>query len=257
MPPVESKNRAKTESTHFGYRDVDSGAKPGMVNEVFDSVASRYDVMNDLMSFGIHRAWKAFTLARSGVRPGQRVLDVAGGSGDLSIAFARRVGRDGTVVLTDINAAMLAHGRRRVIDAGHIGTVVCVQTDAENLAFADASFDCISIAFGLRNVTHIDRALASMYRVLRPGGRLLILEFSKPKTELLRRFYDAYSFAVIPKLGAAVTGDRESYQYLVESIRRHPDQPTLKAMMRDAGFEDVKWHDLSGGIVALHVGYKY
>lgn len=244
-------------TTHFGYRDVDSSAKSRLVGDVFDSVADRYDVMNDLMSFGVHRAWKAFTLARSGVRAGQQVLDVAGGSGDLALAFADRVGRDGKVVLTDINAAMLRRGRRRLTDAGVVGNVAYLQTDAEALAFDDDSFDCVSIAFGLRNVTHIDRALASMWRVLRPGGRCLVLEFSTPNAALLRRAYNAYSFAVIPRLGAAVTGDRDSYQYLVESIRRHPDQRKLAAMMTDAGFEDVVWHDLTGGIVALHVGYKY
>ncbi len=239
----------------FGFARVEAGDKASMVRGVFDSVADNYDVMNDLMSLGIHRLWKRYTVDAANLRPGQRVLDVAGGTGDLSIAMAREVGDSGQVVLTDINAAMLDHGRDRVIDAGLAARVTCIQADAERLPFADGSFDCITIAFGLRNVTRKDKALASMYRVLKPGGQLLVLEFSKPVRQL-RPAYDLYSFKVLPLLGKLVARDADSYQYLAESIRMHPDQETLKGMMQDAGFERCRYHNLTGGIVALHRGYR-
>lgn len=244
-------------TTHFGYRDVPEADKSRLVGEVFDSVATKYDLMNDLMSFGIHRLWKKFAIAQSGVRRGQRVLDVAGGSGDLSARFAELVGTSGTVVLSDINASMLAVGRARLADRGIVGNVEFVQADAENLPFPADHFDCISIAFGLRNVTHIDRALASMYRALKPGGRMLVLEFSHPVAPGLARAYDLYSFTVLPRLGELVAKDPGSYRYLAESIRKHPDQETLKGMMVAAGFERVHYFNLTGGIVALHKGYKF
>jgi demethylmenaquinone methyltransferase/2-methoxy-6-polyprenyl-1,4-benzoquinol methylase len=227
------------------------------VGDVFHSVASKYDLMNDLMSFGVHRLWKHFAVAQSGVRRGQRVLDVAGGSGDLTARFARIVGPSGQVVLSDINDSMLEVGRARLADRGIAGNVEFVQADAENLPFPDNHFDCISIAFGLRNVTHIDRALASMYRVLKPAGRVLVLEFSRPVLPGLNRLYDAYSFSVLPRLGQLVANDAASYRYLAESIRKHPDQETLKQMMEAAGFERVHYFNLAGGIVALHKGYKF
>lgn len=248
---------ASARSTHFGYREVPESAKHGLVSDVFTSVASKYDLMNDLMSFGVHRLWKRFTLGQSGVRRGQRVLDVAGGSGDMTKQFARRVTGEGLAVLADINAAMLDVGRARLADAGIVGNVQFVRTDAEQLAFPDSAFDCVCIAFGLRNVTHIDRALASMHRVLKPGGRILVLEFSKPVLPLLEKAYDAYSFTILPWLGRAVADDGASYRYLAESIRKHPDQKTLKTMMSAAGFERVHFFNLTGGIVALHKGYKY
>ena len=239
--------------THFGYQSVDEAEKAGRVRGVFDSVASRYDVMNDLMSMGLHRLWKAYTIAASGVRPGHRVLDLAGGTGDLARAFARRVGDAGVVVHTDINHAMLARGRERLLDEGLVlPTVLC---DAEKLPFQSHSFDIVSVAFGLRNMTHKEQALAEMCRVLRPGGRLLVLEFSQV-AEPLRKPYDWYSFKVLPRLGRLVTGDEASYRYLAESIRMHPDQATLKAMMKAAGFAHVDVHNLTGGVVALHAGIK-
>ncbi|MDH3694343.1 MAG: bifunctional demethylmenaquinone methyltransferase/2-methoxy-6-polyprenyl-1,4-benzoquinol methylase UbiE [Gammaproteobacteria bacterium] len=244
-------------STHFGFRTVSADQKAGLVGEVFGSVAGKYDVMNDLMSFGAHRLWKQFAVNQSGVRAGHQVLDVAGGSGDLAIKFARLVGSKGGVTLTDINEAMLMQGRERLIDHGVIGNVTFAQCDAEKLPFDANQFDCVSIAFGLRNVTHIDAALASMFAVVRPGGRLLVLEFSHPHNELFAQAYDAYSFNVIPKIGKWVAGDEASYQYLVESIRKHPDQETLKEMMQEAGFERVRYFNLAGGIVALHVGFKF
>lgn len=243
-------------TTDFGFRRVRMRDKAGLVDGVFTSVADKYDLMNDLMSLGAHRLWKRFALSQSGVRPGHRVLDVAGGTGDLAAGFAERVGSAGLVVLTDINDAMLARGRVRLVDRGIVGNVAYVLSDAEMLAFGDNQFDCVSIAFGLRNVTHIDLALASMFRVLRPGGRVLILEFSQPVSPSLARLYDAFSFSVIPRLGKIVAGDEHSYRYLVESIRKHPPQEVLEKMMADAGFERVHHLNLSGGIVALHMGYK-
>jgi demethylmenaquinone methyltransferase/2-methoxy-6-polyprenyl-1,4-benzoquinol methylase len=240
-------------TTHFGFETVAESDKARRVAEVFDSVAPRYDLMNDLMSAGLHRAWKAFTVQLAGLRPGQRVLDVASGTGDLARAFAQRVQPGGMVVATDINGAMLAEGRRRLLDAG-----VCVpaaQCDAEHLPFADASFDRVSVAFGLRNMTHKEAALAEFRRVLRPGGKLLVLEFSRP-WEPLRPLYDWYSFQVLPRLGRMVAGDAGSYRYLAESIRKHPDQATLKSMMEQAGFVGVQWYNLSAGVVALHVGMR-
>jgi demethylmenaquinone methyltransferase/2-methoxy-6-polyprenyl-1,4-benzoquinol methylase len=244
------------QKTHFGYQDVDAAAKAGMVGQVFDSVASKYDVMNDLMSFGVHRLWKRFTLDQSGVRPGQTVLDIAGGTGDLAGQFSKRVGQGGLVVLADINASMLFTGRDKLLDKGLIDNLDYTQANAEDLPFADESFDCITIAFGLRNVTDKDKALRSMNRVLKPGGRLLVLEFSKPVLPLLSKAYDAYSFAALPMMGKLIANDAESYRYLAESIRMHPDQETLKGMMDEAGFVKTKYHNLTGGIVALHKGYK-
>jgi demethylmenaquinone methyltransferase/2-methoxy-6-polyprenyl-1,4-benzoquinol methylase len=240
--------------TDFGFKRVPENEKAEHVAGVFDSVASQYDLMNDLMSAGMHRLWKRFTVEQSGLRPGQRVLDVAGGTADLAIQFARRVGAAGAVVLTDINAAMLARGRDRMLDAAIIAPAV--QCDAERLPFASDYFDCVSVAFGLRNMTHKDRALAEMQRVLRPGGRLLVLEFSRV-WKPLAPLYDTYSFKVLPALGKFIAGDSESYRYLAESIRMHPDQETLKGMMEHAGLERVEYFNLSAGVVALHRGFKF
>lgn len=248
---------AENNKTHFGYRQVKSDEKANLVAEVFRSVAPKYDLMNDLMSFGMHRLWKKFTIAQAALKPGNIVLDVASGTGDLAKAFARIVGPTGKVVMTDINEAMLQVGRDRLIDAGIVGNLECVLADAEKLPFEDNYFDCITIAFGLRNVTNKDVALKSMYRVLKPGGKLLILEFSQARSPILSKIYDFYSFNVIPKMGEIVTNDRESYQYLVESIRMHPNQATLKSMMTTAGFEDAEYFNLCGGVVALHKGWKY
>ncbi len=239
--------------THFGFESVDETQKASRVRGVFDSVASKYDVMNDLMSLGLHRAWKAYAVAVANLREGDRVLDLAGGTGDLARAFARKVGDKGTVVHTDINEAMLRRGRDRLLDEGLVlPTVIC---DAEVLPFASGSFDLVSVAFGLRNMTHKDRALAEMNRVLRPGGRLLVLEFSKVAPPLAKA-YDWYSFNVLPRIGQLVAGDAASYRYLAESIRMHPGQAELKAMMKSAGFGHVDVHNLSAGVVALHVGIK-
>lgn len=239
--------------THFGFQTVAEADKARKVAEVFHSVARRYDVMNDLMSMGLHRAWKAFTVQRAGLRPGMKVLDIAGGTGDLARAFARRVAPGGQVWLTDINPSMLGVGRDRLADEGLLLPVaVC---DAEHLPFPDQTFDRVSVAFGLRNMTHKDRALAEMLRVLKPGGRLMVLEFSQPH-ELLRKPYDAYSFGLLPKLGRWVAKDEDSYRYLAESIRMHPDQKTLAYMMEQIGFARVDWFNLSGGIVALHEGTR-
>ena len=241
---------------HFGYQQVAVEEKAHKVAEVFHSVAKKYDVMNDLMSLGIHRLWKRYTIELSGVRRGQRVLDLAGGTGDLASRFAGMVGADGQVVLSDINASMLERGRERLLDMGIVGNVEFVQADAQNLPFPDNHFDCITIAFGLRNVTDKDAALRSMYRVLKPGGRVLVLEFSKPVAPGLKPAYDLYSFKLLPLMGKLVANDEASYRYLAESIRMHPDQETLKNMMQDAGFERCEYFNLSGGIVALHRGYK-
>jgi len=246
---------SRDDTTHFGYRTVDTGEKASLVRGVFDSVASRYDVMNDLMSGGLHRIWKHFTIAEANVRPGQHVLDLAGGTGDLAIKFGHLVGSDGHVVLADINAAMLEEGRRRLIDEGVTGNASIAQVDAEALPFEDGSFHCVTMAFGLRNVTDKAAALRSICRTLKPGGKALILEFSKP-AEALRPVYDAYSFKVLPLLGKWVANDEDSYRYLAESIRMHPDQETLKSMMEEAGFERCRYHNLTGGVVALHVGYR-
>lgn len=244
------------DKTHFGYQSVDADSKATLVGGVFDSVAAKYDVMNDLMSFGVHRLWKKFTVNQAGVRPGQQVLDLAGGTGDLAAEFSRRVGKQGGVVLADINASMLTTGRNKLIDNGVIGNIDYVQANAECLPFADDSFDCITIAFGLRNVTDKDKALASIYRVLKPGGRLLILEFSKPVLPLLSKAYDAYSFTALPLMGKLVANDARSYRYLAESIRMHPDQDTLEDMMQQAGFARTSYNNLTGGVVALHKGFK-
>jgi demethylmenaquinone methyltransferase/2-methoxy-6-polyprenyl-1,4-benzoquinol methylase len=250
-------NPADPQTTDFGYQQVPTADKAQRVRAVFDSVAGRYDVMNDLMSGGVHRLWKRFALSLTGLRPGARVLDVAGGTGDLAAGLARQVGNSGTVVLTDINSAMLEAGRDRLIDRGLVNNVVYAQADAEQLPFKDESFDCVTIGFGLRNVTDKARALSSMRRVLKCGGQLLVLEFSKPSHAALRSVYDAYSFRVLPALGRLVAGDEDSYRYLAESIRRHPDQETLLEMMRTAGLEDCRYHNLTGGIVAVHRGYRY
>jgi demethylmenaquinone methyltransferase/2-methoxy-6-polyprenyl-1,4-benzoquinol methylase len=240
-------------NTHFGFESVDEREKARRVRRVFDSVAPRYDLMNDLMSLGLHRGWKAYTVLVSNIRPGDRVLDIAGGTGDLALAFARKVGSTGTVVHTDINEAMLRNGRDRLLDGGVVlPTVVC---DAEKLPFDTGSFDLVSVAFGLRNMTHKDLALAEMNRVLKPGGRLLVLEFSKV-AQPLRKTYDWYSFKVLPQLGKLVAGDGDSYRYLAESIRMHPDQQELKSLMHTAGFGHVDYHNMTAGVVALHVGIK-
>jgi len=243
-------------STDFGFQRVPRAEKARRVRGVFDSVASRYDLMNDLMSGGAHRLWKRFTLALANLRPGQRALDVAGGTGDLAAGLARQVGARGLVVLSDINAAMLARGRDRLIDEGFVGNVDFVQADAERLPFADGSFDCITIGFGLRNVTDKAAALGAMRRALKPGGQLLVLEFSQPRAPGLKPLYDAYSFRVLPWLGRVVAGDAASYRYLAESIRMHPDPEALLTMLQQAGLESCRYHNLSGGIVAVHRGYK-
>jgi demethylmenaquinone methyltransferase/2-methoxy-6-polyprenyl-1,4-benzoquinol methylase len=244
------------DTTDFGFTQVDRDAKAGMVRGVFDSVASRYDLMNDLMSGGVHRLWKRFTIELSAARPGQTILDIAGGTGDLAARFSRLVGPEGQVILADINAAMLEVGRDRLIDKGATGNIEVVQADAQALPFEDNSVDCITIAFGLRNVTDKDMALRSMLRVLRPGGRLLVLEFSKPTSPLLGKAYDQYSFQILPAMGRLIAQDAESYRYLAESIRKHPDQDTLLGMMEDAGFAECRYHNMTGGIVAVHQGFK-
>jgi demethylmenaquinone methyltransferase/2-methoxy-6-polyprenyl-1,4-benzoquinol methylase len=248
-------NSPNDNSTHFGYQTVDKDDKAGMVRGVFDSVASRYDLMNDLMSAGLHRLWKRYTIDQAALRRGDIVLDLAGGTGDLAREFSRKVGKEGQVILADINAAMLQQGRSRLVDAGVSGNVTIAQVDAQDLPFADSTFDCITMAFGLRNVTDKDRALESMLRVLKPGGKAMILEFSEPN-KAVKPAYDLYSFKVLPAIGKLVTNDPDSYQYLAESIRMHPDQETLKTMMESAGFERCRFHNLAAGIVALHIGHR-
>ncbi|AZZ99854.1 bifunctional demethylmenaquinone methyltransferase/2-methoxy-6-polyprenyl-1,4-benzoquinol methylase UbiE [Pseudoalteromonas sp. R3] len=248
---------ANRDTTHFGYKTVATQEKASMVADVFHSVAAKYDVMNDLMSFGIHRLWKRQTIACSGVRQGHRVLDLAGGTGDLTAKFSELVGESGQVILGDINDSMLRVGRDKLRDLGRVGNIEYVQMNAEALPFPDNSLDVITIAFGLRNVTDKDKALRSMYRVLKPGGRLLVLEFSKTDNEALSKLYDFYSFNILPTMGKLVANDSESYRYLAESIRMHPDQETLKSMMEEAGFEQASYQNLTGGIVALHRGFKF
>jgi demethylmenaquinone methyltransferase/2-methoxy-6-polyprenyl-1,4-benzoquinol methylase len=250
-----TQERGKT--ADFGFADVPWAEKAGRVRAVFESVADRYDLMNDLMSGGAHRLWKSFALSQTGLRSGDRALDVAGGTGDLASGLARQVGDAGLVVLSDINAAMLSVGRDRMIDRGRIRNIVYAQADAQRLPFADGAFDCVTIGFGLRNVTDKLAALTAMRRVLKPGGKLLVLEFSRPVLPGLSAFYDLYSFKVLPLLGRMVAGDADSYRYLAESIRRHPDQDSLVELMQQAGLEDCSYHNLSGGIVALHRGYRY
>ncbi len=244
------------EFVDFGFDRVSRGEKQRRVRGVFDSVVHRYDLMNDLMSAGLHRVWKRFALARTGLRPGQSALDVAAGSGDLSEGMARHVGPAGRVLVTDINGRMLGLGRSRMIDAGYVANIHYLQANAEQLPVSGSAFDCVSIGFGLRNVTDKSAALAEMYRVLRPGGRLLILEFSRPQFELLDSAYEYYCLHVLPRLGKLVADDAESYRYLAESIRVHPDQETLKSMMAEQGFERCEYHNLSGGIVSLHLGFR-
>lgn len=246
----------KDSITHFGFENVKAGEKAERVAGVFHSVAAKYDIMNDVMSGGVHRLWKRFTIEAAAPRPGQQVLDIAGGTGDLTQQFSRRVGENGHVVLADINSSMLNVGRDKLLNAGIAHNITYAQTDAQFLPFDDNSFDIITIAFGLRNVTDKDLALASMLRVLKPGGRLLILEFSKPKSKTLGNFYDQYSFKLLPFMGKLVANDPESYRYLAESIRKHPNQETLKNMMDDAGFANTHYTNMTGGIVALHKGFK-
>lgn len=245
------------DTTHFGFQQVPVEEKARRVAGVFDSVAGRYDLMNDLMSAGLHRIWKRFTVEVANLKPGERVLDLAGGTGDLSALMAPRVAGDGLVVFSDINSSMLRHGRDRMLDEGHAGNMHFVLADAQSLPFPEAAFDCVTIGFGLRNVTRKEQALAEILRVLRPGGRALVLEFSHPALPGLRPLYDLYSFRVLPLMGRLVAGDADSYRYLVESIRVHPDQQGLKALMEQAGFERCDWFNLSGGIVALHRGYRF
>ena len=244
------------ETTHFGFSEVPLQDKVGRVAGVFHSVAAKYDVMNDLMSMGIHRLWKKQTIEMSGVRTGHKVLDLAGGTGDLTLKFSEIVGPEGQVILADINDSMIKVGRDKLIDKGVVGNVNYVQANAESLPFPDNSFDCITIAFGLRNVTDKQKALASMARVLKPGGRLLVLEFSKTDNPMLTKVYDTYSFNILPKIGKLIADDEESYRYLAESIRMHPDQETLKGMMEQAGLVNCRFHNMTGGIVALHFGIK-
>ena len=245
------------EQTHFGFETVPAANKAERVRAVFDSVAPNYDLMNDLMSGGLHRLWKRFALGRTGLRPGDAALDVAGGTGDLSAGMARQVGPSGVVCHTDINREMLEAGRRRLVDAGLFANVSTLQANAEHLPFVNDSFHCVTIGFGLRNCTDKPAALREMARVLRPGGRLLVLEFSKPAIRFIEPLYDLYSFRILPWLGEVVARDAASYRYLAESIRMHPDQESLRGLMAAAGLEDVRYHNLSGGILALHIGYRY
>ena len=253
---MSSQDNLTDDTTDFGYERVKTAEKAGRVREVFDSVAAQYDLMNDLMSGGLHRLWKRFTIELSAVRSGQTVLDIAGGTGDLAAKFSKLVGADGKVILADINAAMLSVGRDRLIDKGALSNIDVVQADAQFLPFDDNSIDCITIAFGLRNVTDKAKAVRSMHRVLKPGGRVLVLEFSKPTSPLLSKVYDAYSFSALPAMGKLITDDADSYRYLAESIRKHPDQESLLEMVEDAGFVDCRYHNMTGGIVAVHRGIK-
>jgi len=246
----------KDPTVDFGFERVSWAEKAARVRQVFTNVSGKYDVMNDLMSFGVHRLWKQFTLSLTGLKAGQQALDVAGGTGDLARGLLRQVGKDGRVILSDINPSMLRAGRDRLLDAGHAGNVQCLIADAERLPFADDSFHCVTIGFGLRNVTDKAAALSSMHRVLKPGGQLLVLEFSTPVAPGLKPLYDAYSFKVLPAMGRWVAKDADSYRYLAESIRMHPDQETLLGMLENAGFSQARYHNLTGGIVALHRGYK-
>ncbi|QDJ13883.1 bifunctional demethylmenaquinone methyltransferase/2-methoxy-6-polyprenyl-1,4-benzoquinol methylase [Mergibacter septicus] len=257
ITPESETNQATEETTHFGFKTVAKSEKQRLVANVFHSVADKYDLMNDLLSFGIHRLWKRYTIDCSGVRKGQKVLDLAGGTGDFSAKFSRMVGSEGRVILADINDSMLQVGREKLRNLGVVGNIDYIQANAECLPFADNTFDCIIISFGLRNVTDKEKALRSMYRVLKPGGRLLVLEFSKPILDPLSKLYNFYSFNILPKIGEVVVNDSESYRYLAESIRMHPDQNSLKTMMDEAGFEHTDYTNLSAGIVALHRGYKF
>ena len=245
------------ETTHFGYEQVAVTDKANKVADVFDSVADKYDIMNDIMSAGVHRLWKRYTIKTSGAKKGDTILDLAGGTGDLAIKFTRIVGPEGLVTLSDINGSMLENGRERLTNMGIAGNIEYVQANAECLPFADNKYDLITIAFGLRNVTDKDAALRSMYRVLKPGGKLMILEFSKPVVPGLSTIYDQYSFKLLPLIGKLVANDEDSYRYLAESIRMHPDQETLKGMLDKAGFERTSYHNMTGGVVALHTGYKF
>lgn len=256
LDKTDEKGKATLKETHFGYKDVSWDKKQGMVNEVFDSVASKYDIMNDLMSAGMHRLWKRFVVDMASVRPGHKVLDLAGGTGDLTQAFAKQVGNEGKVILADINREMLAEGQRRLDAKGIFKRVEICELNAESLPFPDNTFDCMTIGFGLRNVRDKDAALKEMNRILKPGGKCFVLEFSKPVIKPLAKIYDIYSFSLLPKIGKLVANDEDSYRYLAESIRKHPDQETLKQMMLDAGFGTVNVHNLTGGIVAVHYGVK-
>ena len=251
-----SPNMSDQDHTHFGYEQVKTADKSERVAEVFHSVAAKYDVMNDLMSGGVHRLWKRFTIESSAVRPGHRILDIAGGTGDLTAKFSKLVGKEGSVILADINSSMLNVGRDKLLNNGLAGNIQFVQADAQKLPFPDNYFDCITIAFGLRNVTDKDEALRSMHRILKPGGRLLVLEFSKPQNTLLEKAYNTYSFRILPAMGKLIANDSESYRYLAESIRMHPDQETLKGMVLDAGFSKCDYYNMTGGVVALHKGLK-
>jgi len=250
------KQQTKEQTTHFGYKEVPVEEKANKVADVFHSVADKYDIMNDLMSAGIHRLWKRYTIETSGAKKGDVILDLAGGTGDLAIKFSRIVGTEGLVTLSDINGSMLENGRERLVNMGIAGNVEYVQANAECLPFEDNTYNIITIAFGLRNVTDKDKALRSMYRVLKPGGKLMVLEFSKPVVPGLKPIYDQYSFKLLPLIGKLVANDEDSYRYLAESIRMHPDQETLKGMMEDAGFEKCAYHNMTGGVVALHTCYK-
>ena len=253
---IDQKNMPDQKTTHFGYQTVRTEDKVKKVGEVFHSVAANYDLMNDLMSLGIHRLWKRYTIELSAARTGHTILDIAGGTGDLTMKFSRLVGKTGKVVLADINDSMLHVGRDKLLDKGYAGNIEYVQANAECLPFNDNTFDCITISFGLRNVTDKQKALASMARVLKPGGRLLVLEFSKPSNPLIAKIYDRYSFSLLPLIGKFVAKDADSYQYLAESIRMHPDQETLQGMMDNAGFANTDFHNMTGGVVALHRGVK-